>query len=50
MTNTTIPLFNQYNFLKDKIPWVKLIDHNTPIEQLSNLEKELDEEEEQEYY
>ena len=42
MTNTTIPLFNQYNFLKDKIPWVKLIDHNTPIEQLSNLEKELD--------
>ncbi len=41
MSKTIIPLFKQFENLIDNVPWVELIDHDTPIERLSNLEREL---------
>lgn len=41
MSKTTIPLFEQYRNLANNIPWMELINHNTPIERLANLENEL---------
>ncbi|MCG3221545.1 MAG: pyridoxal-phosphate dependent enzyme [Candidatus Heimdallarchaeota archaeon] len=42
MSKKIIHLFNRFENLIDTVPWVELIDHDTPIERLSNLERELE--------